>query len=114
MREEEERGKRERQEEARAELDLRLHLHQPRLARISRDIYGLREGEGVCMEQYVVIVLVVCVCVCVTAELVAHRDRLSRHAKAVVTSISDIKAQALRAPEHMKTQVLARDNLTVM
>ena len=40
-----------------------------------------------------------------TAELAAHRDRLSRHARAVVAAIAEIKTSALEAPDAMKTEV---------
>jgi hypothetical protein len=78
---EEERERREREEESHTELDLRQHLHKPRQARITRDIHGVR-----------------------AAELVAHRDRVSRHARAVVAAIADIKTSAQAAPDAMKTQ----------
>ena len=40
-----------------------------------------------------------------TAELAAHRDRLGRHARAVVAAIAEIKTSALEAPDAMKTEV---------
>ena len=40
-----------------------------------------------------------------TAELMAHRDRVSRHAKALVSDLSEIKTRAERAPDHMMAQV---------
>lgn len=40
------------------------------------------------------------------AELVAHRDRLSRHSRAIVAAITDIKATAQAAPDSMKAQVI--------
>lgn len=104
VRTEEEREVRERQEEAHAELDLRRHLHKPRLARIMQDVHGVRTGE-----------LLVSLLsspssspsMC-AAELVAHRDRVSRHARAIVTAIADIKSTAQTAPGCMKAQVRVR------
>lgn len=100
VRAEEEREVRERQEEAHAELDLRRHLHKPRLARITQDVHGVRTGE-----LLVPLLLPSSSPSMHAAELVAHRDRVSRHARAIVTAITDIKSTAQTAPERMKAQV---------
>jgi hypothetical protein len=78
---EEEREAREKEEEACGELDLRMHLHRPRQSRISRDIQRVR-----------------------AAELEAHRDRIGRHAGAVASGISEVRACAGAASDSMRTE----------
>ncbi|CAI8050139.1 Coiled-coil domain-containing protein 180, partial [Geodia barretti] len=81
VRGEEEREAREKEEEARGELDLRMHLHRPRQSRISRDIQRVR-----------------------AAELEAHRDRIGRHARAVASEISEVRARGGTASDSMGTE----------
>ena len=45
------------------------------------------------------------------AELVAHRDRVGRHAKAVVAGIADIKTRTQAAPNTMHAEVRSRVRL---
>ena len=99
-REEEEREAREKEEEAHGELDLRMHLHTPRKSRISQDIYRVRAGKTPPPppppRQLVSTH---------TGELEAHRDRIGRHARAVVSGIADVKSRAQTASDAMKTEV---------
>ena len=109
---------RERQEEAHAELDLRRHLHQPRQARIQQDVCSVRAGEaastlhpgsrktGLCT-----VMVSFSFQPCSPAELVAHRDRVGRHAKAVVAGIADIKTRTQAAPNTMHAEVRSRVGL---
>ena len=53
------------EEELNTELDLRLHLHEPRPSRIEQDIHNVR-----------------------VTELLAHRDRVTRHSTSLTTSLS--------------------------
>ncbi|XP_026067899.1 coiled-coil domain-containing protein 180 [Carassius auratus] len=52
------------------ELDLRLQLHQPRAARIERDIHNVR-----------------------AAELVLHRGRMDRHCKGILDVLEDCRTE---------------------
>ena len=103
MCDDEEREKREREEESHTELDLRRHLHKPRQARITRDIHGVRAGGYWSRAHWHHLILLPILLP--TAELVAHRDRLSRHARAVMAAIAEIKTSAQEAPGALKTEV---------
>ena len=100
---EEEREAREKEEEACGELDLRMHLHHPRQSRISRDIQRVRAGRALPPHPLPsTVISVLC-----TAELEAHRDRIGRHARAVASGISEVRACAGAASDSMRTEVHA-------
>ncbi|XP_062515784.1 coiled-coil domain-containing protein 180-like isoform X2 [Corticium candelabrum] len=67
-------------EEISSELDLRLHLHEPRAGRVEMDIHNVRAGE-----------------------LVVHRDRVQRHGRGIVNTLTEQKAKFAVLLESWKT-----------
>ncbi|XP_065918030.1 coiled-coil domain-containing protein 180-like isoform X2 [Dysidea avara] len=80
------------EEEYTTELDLRLHLHEPRLTRITQDIHNVR-----------------------ASELIAHRERLSRHIQGTNAEVANHKASISTLNDQLQAkyeQLLVDMNMT--
>lgn len=77
-------------EEYATEFDLRLHLHEPRQARITQDIHNVRASQ-LNKGNYCTIVHCLTLCACV-GELIAHRERLSRHIQGTNAELNKYKS----------------------